>query len=121
MPTRRVDNVRHAGHDLRKLRVRFERPLPDAERVGRQINLVVGLIVEDTCGLVVKTAQQVVALVVLEKDLVGADHLAVFSQARPHPVAQVNDLVNSFSRKERSAYDLLRLLADTVHTARALN
>ena len=52
---------------------------------------------------------------------VCSKHVGVLAEANPHTCAEPNDSLNSVSRHEGIAQQLLRLLADSIYSAGALN
>jgi hypothetical protein len=95
--------------------------LPDLIRVGRQVDLGITIIVEDAALLGVEVADQFVVLVVVEEGLVGADDFLVLDQALAHTGTEFDEAFDAIRRDEGVAKNLVRLLADTINTAGALD
>ena len=78
-------------------------------------------IVEDAGFFGEEVADEGVVLLVLEKGFVGADDLGVFVQALADARAQADEALDAIGGQEGVAEDLLGLLPDAVHAARALD
>ena len=97
--SRREHDIRQVGNGLLQSRVRARSVLPDLVSVGCQVNLTVGVAVQDVHTLVVEIDDGAVVLV-LEESLVGADDLRVFPKPRPDSATQVDDTLNALGWQE---------------------
>ena len=110
-----------ARDGLFEFRVAVGGVLPDLVGVGGEIDFGVGVAVEDAGLLVVEIEEFLPLALVLEEGFIGADDLSVLVQALADARAQANDALDAIGGQERVAEDLLGLLADAIHAARALD
>ena len=104
-----------------RLGIAVDRVLPDLVGVGGEVDLGVGVAVEDAGLLVVEVEERLIVRLVLEERLVGADDLGVLLQPLADARAQADDPLDAVGRQERVAEDLVGLLPDAVHAAGALD
>ena len=118
---RREHHVGKRGNRLFQSGVAVDGVFPDLQGVGGQVDLAVGVPVQDSGVLVVQVEDGLVIGFVLEERLVGAHHLGVLLEPRPHPPAQLDDALDAVGRQEGMAQYLARVLADAVDAPGALD
>ena len=94
--------------------------VPDLIGVGGEIDLGVVVAVEDT-GLFVVEVVNGAGVFVLEKGFIGADDLGILIKSCANAGAQPDQTFDALGRQERVAEDVLRLLANAVDAAGALD
>jgi hypothetical protein len=84
--------------------------MPDLVGVGGQVDVALGVAVEQPGLLVVQVVEGRGFGAVAEERLVGPHHLGVLPEPVADPLAQADDAVDPVRGEERVAEDLLRLL-----------
>ena len=121
MRTRGVNDVGQVGDRLLQRGIAVDGVLPDLVGVRAQVDLGIGVAVENAGFLGEQVADHVVVTVVLEEGLVGTDNLGVLPQPLPDTGSQPDDPFDPICRKERVTEDFVGLLADTVHATGTLD
>ena len=121
MPARRKDDVRQVCNGLLQSWVGADGVLPYLVGVRRQVNLAVGVSVEDARALVVEIDDGLVVGLVLKERLVGANHLGVLMKPGTDPFSQLDDALHTVGGQKGVAQYLLRMLSDAIDAARPLD
>ncbi len=89
--------------------------------MGAQVDLGLGLAVQDACPLGEQVANGLIVSVVLEERFVGSHDLGILLEPLPYPGTQLDDPLNPLGRQEGITDDLVGLLADPVDAAGSLD
>ena len=98
-----VDDVGQVRDGFSQAGVGVDGVLPDLVGVGGEVDLGVGVAVEDAGLLVIQVENRPVVAVVLEERLVGADDLGVLLEALADARAQADDPLDAVGREGRSS------------------
>ena len=115
------DHIGQVGDGFFQRRVGVAGVFPNLVGERGEVHFVVFRVVEDAGFFGEKVADEVVVFFVLEKGFVGADDLGVFLQALADARAQADEALDAIGGQKRVAENFLRLLADAIHAARALD
>ena len=115
----RIDHRRQRFDAVRQRGLAFGGLFPDLPRIRGQIDFVVRVI-QHALLFGVQVADGV-GLFVFKKGFIGADDFGVFLQPLANALAQFDQVFHAVGRQKRVAKNLLRLLANAVHPASALN
>src|SRR5579883_2040117 len=116
----REDDIRELLDDAFQFRVGLDGILPNLVSLRGQVYLVVSLFIQNTGFLVIEIKQVSGVHFVLEENFIGAYHLCILPQARLDALTQANEPFDSIGWQEGVADNIVRLLANTIDAARAL-